>query len=388
MHALRVPPLLLFSSLIRLLFDVSATSLSTLFLALHSRASRAARTRARALPYLGVTNTSSSLPHSTTLKSAMISLAVWQVSAGRGFTPGQWRPNKTCTVRNWRCLFHECPATLREEKNLVTGCVVVMDNDVVGQKHNEHIEQNVESISVPGEIRELLSPTKLGMGPKELRGYLRPRTLGNGVKIGYLLDARDQRAERLRGGLERLHKAFLEEGRKELMTEGRSNTFGGLSSILEKFEKEVLVAKGAFNEHSTYLLGPPLVVPETKRVTCAFSTENLLLNAYRQTCFGVPPFIAIDTTHRLMRPSNYCFSESSPTPSLSLSCPFSLLSSHLGTLSFTVVIGTMSITQQFHLIAYAVCSHEDAGAHEYVIRQVFQAVDAVVADRARRQIRI
>ena len=39
----------------------------------------------------------------------------------------------------------------------------------------------------------------------------------------------------------------------------------------------------------------------------------------------------------------------------------------------------MSVTQHFHIIAYAVCSHEDADAHEYVFRQVFKAVDAVVA---------
>ena len=42
----------------------------------------------------------------------------------------------------------------------------------------------------------------------------------------------------------------------QLMTEGRGNTFGGLSSILEKYERSYLEAKlgAAFNEHTTYLL--------------------------------------------------------------------------------------------------------------------------------------
>jgi hypothetical protein len=103
-----------------------------------------------------------------------------------------------------------------------------------------------------------------------------------------------------------------------------------------------------------------LVVPETGRVTYAISTENLLLNAYRQTRFGVPPLLQVDTTHRLMIESQFC----------------------------CMLIGTTSVTQHFHIIAYGVCSSEDIGAHEYVFRQVFRAVDAVVADRAEKRQRV
>jgi hypothetical protein len=48
----------------------------------------------------------------------------------------------------------------------------------------------------------------------------------------------------------------------------------------------------------------------------------------------------------------------------------------------------MSPTQHFHTIAYGVCSAEDVGAHKYVLRQVVKAVNAVVKDRADRQVRI
>ena len=57
-----------------------------------------------------------------------------------------------------------------------------------------------------------------------------------------------------------------------------------------------------------------------------FSTENLLLNAYRQTCFGLPPMLVVDTTHRLMIASNFC----------------------------CMLIGTMSVTQHFHIVAFAI----------------------------------
>ena len=150
------------------------------------------------------------------------------------------------------------------------------------------------------------------------------------------------------------------KARAVYMTEGTGNSFGGLSSILEKLEKSYLCQNDLFNEHSVYLLGEALVVPEAHRVTFALSTENLLLNAYRQSCFGLPPMLAVDTTHRLMIASNYC----------------------------CMLVGTMDVVQHFHIVAYAICSHEDADAHEYVFREVFKAVDAVAASRAMTNTRV
>ena len=57
--------------------------------------------------------------------------------------------------------------------------------------------------------------------------------------------------------------------------------YGGLSAELKKAEKTYLIAKGVFTQHTPYLLGEPLVVPETHGVTITMSSENLLLNAYR-----------------------------------------------------------------------------------------------------------
>ena len=53
-----------------------------------------------------------------------------------------------------------------------------------------------------------------------------------------------------------------------------------------------------------------------------------------------------------------------------------------------MLIGTMSPTQNFHTIAYGICSHEDTAAHEYVLHAVREAVNATVADRAAKQMRV
>ena len=130
-----------------------------------------------------------------------------------------------------------------------------------------------------------------------------------------------------------------------------------MSTYLESIRKDVLVAADQFNEHAIYVLGEPVVVPEESRVTVALSCENLLLNAYRQADFGLPSYLCVDTTHRLVREGHCC-----------------------------MAVGTMSITQHFHIVGYGICSHEDIRAHEHVLRAIRDAVNAVVADRqAKRQ---
>jgi len=97
--------------------------------------------------------------------------------------------------------------------------------------HNAHHERHLPHISVPGEIRALLTHDRLDMPPSRLRSAIRGITLPDGFKVGTLLDARDERAVRLRKGLAKLHKQHLATRRNALMTEGAGNAFGGLSSI-------------------------------------------------------------------------------------------------------------------------------------------------------------
>ena len=128
-------------------------------------------------------------------------------------------------------------------------------------------------------------------------------------------------------------------------------SYAGLLTYLEKLNKETLVAAGLFNEHTVHVLGEPIVIPEEHRVTVAFSTINLLLNLYRQSDFGVPKFVCVDTTHRLVKEGHCC-----------------------------LLVGTMSLSQHFHIVGYGICSHEDARAHEHILSRIRDAVDAAVQD--------
>ena len=53
-----------------------------------------------------------------------------------------------------------------------------------------------------------------------------------------------------------------------------------------------------------------------------------------------------------------------------------------------MVVGTVSPTQHFHKVGYGICSSEDVAAHEYVLRAIRDAVEATVADRARKKQRV
>ena len=108
-----------------------------------------------------------------------------KVSRGRGFTPaGSWRNGKNNGVssRAWRCLYRGCPAMLRVEKDISGRCEIFRSSGS-GNEHNAHIELGVEGISVPGEIRALLSPNKLAMPPKRARHYLRQCLLPDGRNV-------------------------------------------------------------------------------------------------------------------------------------------------------------------------------------------------------------
>jgi len=272
-----------------------------------------------------------------------------KVAAGRGFTPkGKWRASFETRYRDFACSFQKCPAMLKATKT-VNGFVQVETCISAAKQHNDHQEEGVRGL--PGQIKGLLSPTKVQMRPKECRAWLRtkhPEVCPGGVI-----------PEKLKAQLTTLHETASKKASQQLMEPGQRGRYGGLVTVLQKLERPYLIEKGRFNAHTSFVLGEALVVEETERVTVAISTENLLLNAYRQSCFGLPSLICVDTTHRLIIEGHCC-----------------------------MLIGTMSPTQNFHTIAYGICSHEDTAAHEHVLHAVREAVNATVADRAAKKMRV
>ena len=85
---------------------------------------------------------------------------------------------------------------------------------------------------------------------------------------------------------------------------------------------------------------------------CAvFSTENLLLNQYRQLQTGQDMFFAVDTLYRYTTED------------------FALMT-----------IFVVSLDQVGHRVAYALCNKESAAAHEAVFKIIKQGVELVVND--------
>ena len=96
-----------------------------------------------------------------------------------------------------------------------------------------------------------------------------------------------------------------------------------------------------------------------RKENLAYSTENLLLNAYRQAQHGIPQLVQVDCTHRLVVEGHSC-----------------------------MLFGTVSTAQKLHIIGYAVCDKEDDAAHDHVFRSIKLEVERIVAERSRHQVKI
>jgi hypothetical protein len=153
-------------------------------------------------------------------------------------------------------------------------------------------------------------------------------------------------------------KQFL-EARKKVKMKGNTtvpkelkNTFGGVAEFCAKNSRAALQASGDYGLHAVWVCGDPLINPETQVVGVAYSTENLLLNAYRQTMYGLPSIVQVDTTHRLV------------------------IEGHNN-----MLFGTTDAAQHFHIIGYGLCSKEDTAMHTYVAKCLKDAMELIVQER-------
>ena len=129
--------------------------------------------------------------------------------------------------------------------------------------------------------------------------------------------------------------------------------YGGLSASLQKLERTYLKAQRGYHEDTVYVCGEPRIDSVSGEVHIVLSTDNLLLNAYRQTLFGLPSYVQIDTTHRLIC-EGHC----------------------------VMPITTVDCLQHTHVISYGIVNSESIASHTYVIEQTRLAVNAIVRERA------
>jgi hypothetical protein len=147
-------------------------------------------------------------------------------------------------------------------------------------------------------------------------------------------------------------------------TKAPRRSVGTLCAICEQLRKVNIIAKGEFNEHSTFLLGDRYVVRgdpgdrdnPTFLFVAVLSTEELLLNARRQTLTGQPGRLYVDCSYRYTNVKN------------------------VGYLTVKVV----SPDQVGHTVAYAILNKEDTLIHKFVFAVVKKEVEFVVNDRIRK----
>ena len=80
-----------------------------------------------------------------------------------------------------------------------------------------------------------------------------------------------------------------------LLVNGQTNKWGGISFVLESYKMKCIVD---FTEHSMFLLEIDCR-PEDDSLVALLSTENLLLNAYRQRFWENPISLAADASYRI-----------------------------------------------------------------------------------------
>ena len=133
-------------------------------------------------------------------------------------------------------------------------------------------------------------------------------------------------------------------------------TIGGIEEFIAQKTRSALESSGTFGIHSVYVCGEPIIDSKTNNVSIAYSSENLLLNAYRQSLSPVQDLVQVDTTHRLV------------------------LEGHNN-----LLLGCVDAAQNFHVIGYGICAREDHVAHAHVTSCLKEEMEKVVSQRALKQ---
>jgi len=135
-------------------------------------------------------------------------------------------------------------------------------------------------------------------------------------------------------------------------------TFDGLQHYFDSNTREMLEKTGRFHEHKVYTLYCE-INSSTPRVVSVFSSENLLLNAYRQDLLAMPTLLCMDASYRLLLEGHSVF-----------------------------LFGTHGVDHKFHIICMGAGSMEDTAAHRSMYEAVVTEVERLVLDRTQRGIYI
>jgi len=267
--------------------------------------------------------------------------------------PTPWKPerksgwNKGWQTRDHRCSFwneSDCRYKVTERRKLV-------ESDYLheaykpgfgterGRTHADHRISYGKS-TLPKYVRlKVASPSKLISKPQ--------RTIEALTDGGIALDKKAKTAVR------QLHKREKKEQESAIVPAELRGTVGGMHHFLQAHSRERLTAAGTFGIHSTYVIGEPVIDMSSETVFVALSTVNLLLNMYRQSQYGVPPYVCMDNTYRTITDGHSI-----------------------------MLFGTTGPDQRFHAFGYGLCSREDQEAHSLIWQSLVVEAERVVAEYA------
>ena len=112
----------------------------------------------------------------------------------------------------------------------------------------------------------------------------------------------DQERRQIQGVLKRKKTA----DRCAVVPKDLQGSFGGLQMWADHNSRKNLTERGEFGIHTTYVCGTLQIDAAKNTINMAYSTENLLLNAYRQGQHGMPSIVHVDCTHRVVVDGHAC----------------------------------------------------------------------------------
>uniref|UniRef100_A0A7S0LG11 Uncharacterized protein n=1 Tax=Coccolithus braarudii TaxID=221442 RepID=A0A7S0LG11_9EUKA len=221
-----------------------------------------------------------------------------------------------------RCCFYresDCCYVIQETYDVATGTFSLSRAGV----HSDHTQSNWKA-GLPLYLQlKMSSPSKLALSHAERAKQMRR-------EVGASFDSTMQK--QFRG-----------------QTKKKKRTFGGASTWAAGRSKAAMEAKGDFGMHTVYVCGEARINSIAQEIAIAISSENLLLNGYRQSISSVPTHVQVDTTYRLV------------------------LEGHNN-----MLIGCVDTRQRFHTIGYGICGEEDTAAHTFIMKCLKDEMEAVV----------
>jgi hypothetical protein len=253
------------------------------------------------------------------------------------------KPTKANTagylVTKRRCYFHngegKCKFVVREVFNVASKTATITIGSILHTGHDLIKKSRFDAKSSNRGLSKTItlvlfdSPSKLKMKPREML----KRAFNLGLKPTL------QMQKQIHHKLGRL---------REKLVQGKKQTWGAVVTKCQSYCKENI---RDFNEHSPYRIKLHSV-PETSFMVAVFSTENLLLNAYRQHFWGFPVFFSADASYRYTKEGMALYP-----------------------------IMTTNIAQQSKIIAYGLVTNENETAQRIIFAAVKSEVERIVKER-------